>query len=145
MRRLTLEEVLRYTQKSEISRSTVRKYYIKWRLSLLPSVPLRCDKPECSFFSNPLEWNGKELPLILDHINGCNTDNRAKNLRLVCPNCDSQLKTRGGANKGRVQKSSGAFALVRPDGLKDYHLPVETARLKLTPNFVETCVTKAED
>ena len=39
------------------------------------------------------EWNGKPMPLILDHINGVHNDNRLENLRFVCSNCDSQLDT----------------------------------------------------
>lgn len=39
------------------------------------------------------EWNGEKLIMILDHINGNNTDNRLENLRMVCPNCNSQLPT----------------------------------------------------
>lgn len=38
-------------------------------------------------------WNGKELTLTLDHINGINNDDRLRNLRWVCPNCDRQLDT----------------------------------------------------
>jgi len=38
-------------------------------------------------------WMGKPMPLILDHINGINNDNRLINLRFVCSNCDSQLDT----------------------------------------------------
>ena len=43
-------------------------------------------------------WNGKELSLTLDHINGHNKDNRLENLRWVCPNCDRQLDTFGSKN-----------------------------------------------
>ncbi len=39
------------------------------------------------------EWQGKPMPLILDHINGVYNDNRLENLRFVCSNCDSQLDT----------------------------------------------------
>jgi len=35
----------------------------------------------------------------LGHINGDNTDNRLENLRLLCPNCDSQMPTFAGRNK----------------------------------------------
>jgi hypothetical protein len=39
------------------------------------------------------EWQGQPLVLRLDHINGVPNDHRLENLRLVCPNCDSQLPT----------------------------------------------------
>lgn len=45
------------------------------------------------------EWNGKSMPLILDHINGVNNDNRLANLRFVCSNCDSQLDTYKSKNR----------------------------------------------
>ena len=45
------------------------------------------------------EWQGKPMPLILDHINGINNDNRLDNLRFVCSNCDSQLPTYKSRNR----------------------------------------------
>jgi hypothetical protein len=47
------------------------------------------------------QWNGKPLVLRLDHENGINDDHRLCNLRLVCPNCDSQLPTFCGRLKNR--------------------------------------------
>lgn len=44
-------------------------------------------------------WNNKELVFVLDHINGNSDDNSRTNLRLVCPNCDSQLDTFKSKNK----------------------------------------------
>ena len=39
------------------------------------------------------EWQGKPLPLELDHINGDHTNNRLENLRILCGNCHSQTET----------------------------------------------------
>ena len=45
------------------------------------------------------EWNGKEITLPVDHINGKYWDHRQENLRFLCPNCHSQTITFG--NKKR--------------------------------------------
>jgi len=47
------------------------------------------------------EWMGQEAPLILDHIDGNSQNNSLDNLRLVCANCDMQLPTYKGKNKGK--------------------------------------------
>lgn len=39
------------------------------------------------------EWQGKPIVLVLDHINSINDDYRIKNLRFLCPNCNSQEPT----------------------------------------------------
>lgn len=52
-------------------------------------------------------WNGKDLTLHVDHINGDPSNNHPTNLRLICPNCHSQTPFLGGANKGRGRGSLG--------------------------------------
>jgi len=116
------EDVLRYTRE-KVPQRTVFAHYISWRKD--KRIPYRCDELTCVFHTQPLMWNGKPLTPILDHANGNNSDNRVKNLRFLCPNCDSQLATRGGANKGRVEKSEGGFALLSKDGRRDYTLTAE--------------------
>lgn len=44
-------------------------------------------KCECCGLS---EWNGKQIPLELHHINGDHHDNRFENLMAICPNCHAQ-------------------------------------------------------
>jgi 5-methylcytosine-specific restriction endonuclease McrA len=47
------------------------------------------------------EWRGSPLALVLDHINGEARDHRLENLRLLCPNCNSQTATFAGRNNRR--------------------------------------------
>jgi len=51
------------------------------------------------------EWNGKDIVMIMDYIDGDATNNIIPNLRLICPNCDSQTPTYKGRNKGNGRHS----------------------------------------
>jgi len=55
----------------------------------------------CAICDQTLVWNGGPLVLVLDHVDGDSSNNRRENLRLICPNCDSQLPTYKNRNKGR--------------------------------------------
>ena len=71
-----------------VENSDYARHHIKKRVIQENMIPYIC--AECGI--GP-EWNGKPMPLIMDHINGKNNDNRLENLRFVCSNCDSQLPT----------------------------------------------------
>ena len=53
----------------------------------------------CAICKHPPEWNGKPLVFVLDHIDGHASNNSRANLRLICPNCDSQTETYKSKNK----------------------------------------------
>mgnify|MGYP006343124297 FL=1 len=59
----------------------------------------------CALCPQGREWNGSPLNFILDHIDGNSYDSRRNNLRLVCPNCDFQLPTSKGRNRGNGRHS----------------------------------------
>lgn len=72
-----------FIKDSTANQTTLRRWYEKGKYT----------EYKCSICGQEPFWNGKELTLTLDHINGDNKDDRLENLRWVCPNCDRQLDT----------------------------------------------------
>lgn len=81
-----------FCKNSTASQKVLRSWYRKQ-----DDIPYQCD---CCGIS---EWQGKELVLQLDHINGDNHDNRLENLHWLCPNCHSQTDTFCGKKKTTQQ------------------------------------------
>ena len=71
-----------FIDNSTANQTTLRRFYLQENISYI-----------CAICGQEPFWNGKEMTLILDHINGKNHDNRLENLRWVCPNCNIQLPT----------------------------------------------------
>lgn len=90
-KRLTLEEIL--VENSDYPSGALKRRLMQNHLL----------ENKCQICGMDPEWNGLGLVLVMDHINGINTDHRIENLRLVCPNCDSQLPTYKSRNK-RINK-----------------------------------------
>ena len=55
----------------------------------------------CAICEGIGSWNGLPLRFVLDHVDGDSTNNARPNLRLICPNCDSQLSTFKARNRGK--------------------------------------------
>lgn len=54
----------------------------------------------CAICGGDGVWLNLPLTFVVDHIDGNPSNNRRENLRLICPNCDSQLSTYKGRNRG---------------------------------------------
>jgi 5-methylcytosine-specific restriction endonuclease McrA len=74
--------------------ATTRNHYIRTYINAAQSG-------SCAICGGSNLWLGLHLAFVLDHIDGDPTNNRRENLRLICPNCDSQLPTYKGRNRGK--------------------------------------------
>lgn len=73
--------------------SRVHRVNFKRRL-----IKARILEEKCQMCGLGTVWNGEPLVLVLDHIDGVNDNYTLNNLRLLCPNCNSQTKTFAGRN-----------------------------------------------
>tara|TARA_R110000868_G_scaffold103681_1_gene285319 strand:- start:175 stop:687 length:513 start_codon:yes stop_codon:yes gene_type:complete len=82
-----------------------RKGEVKSRQSIRTAL-LEQNGHICSV-CNLKDWLGKPITLWVDHIDGFANNNNPSNMRLICPNCDSQNDTFGYKNKGKGRKALG--------------------------------------
>jgi hypothetical protein len=85
-RAVSLESIL-------VEHSTFARGHLKERL-----YAAGVKSPRCELCGQGPRWCGREMALVLDHINGIADDNRIENLRIVCPNCAATLDTHCGRN-----------------------------------------------
>jgi hypothetical protein len=76
-----------------VENSKYSRYHLKRRLLKVGLLENTCSK--CGLDGT---WQGAPIVMVLDHINGVNNDNRLNNLRMLCPNCNSQEPTFAGKN-----------------------------------------------
>jgi 5-methylcytosine-specific restriction endonuclease McrA len=84
----------RWLESGEAWVGTRRGHYIRQYLADAQSG-------SCAICGGSNAWLGLPLELVVDHIDGDATNNQRENLRLVCPNCDSQLPTYKSRNRGK--------------------------------------------
>ena len=93
------------------------------------------------------EWQGKNLSLELDHINGINNDNRLENLRFLCPNCHSQTVTYGSKNQRITETSYEITQELRERVISKYielkNQKKVSEELGIKPKIVKEVITEA--
>jgi len=114
---------------SNISRGVIRDRIKKD--NLIPYICECCGQDE--------NWQGKIMPLILDHKNGINNDNRLENLRFLCSNCDSIQDTYKNKNK----KISKELKDQRERNKKELNLIKKSLLLEQKINFWKEKILKS--
>ncbi|MFD3697181.1 HNH endonuclease signature motif containing protein [Streptomyces sp. NPDC058646] len=92
-RRRSAEEILR----EDRSPKAARVHNTRLRRALLESGR----EEHCALCGMDGTWLGQPLSLEIDHIDGDWRNNRAGNLRFLCPNCHSTTDTYRGRGKAR--------------------------------------------
>lgn len=80
-----------------VENSTYNRHNLKKRL-----IRNKLLENKCKICGLGPDWQNKELVMVLDHINGIPNDNRLENLRLLCPNCNSQQSTFCGRKNKKI-------------------------------------------
>ena len=83
-----------FCKNSPVTQKVLRGYVERHQVLDYKCVTCGCDG----------HWQGGEIALEIDHINGDNADNEISNLRYLCPNCHALTETYRGRNKALKNK-----------------------------------------
>lgn len=83
----SIEEI--FIKNSPVTQKVMRGYVERHNLLEYKCVNCGCDG----------HWQGGEISLEIDHIDGDNSNNELTNLRYLCPNCHALTETYRGKNK----------------------------------------------
>lgn len=92
------------------------------------------------------EWNGNQLSLHLDHINGDWRNNTPENLQFLCPNCHSQTESYCGKKNKKEDKlcSCGSVIKKRSTNCKKcyYKNKASACKVKISSGHFTLCPVK---
>lgn len=60
---------------------------------------------KCQICNIEPKWMNRELIFVIDHIDGDASNNKRENIRMICPNCDSQTETFKSKNKNSKRRN----------------------------------------
>lgn len=91
-------------------------------------------------------WNGKQIPLELEHVNGNNLDNRIENLKILCCNCHAQTDTYRGKSKlsARSERNEVEFRKFKESLTGDADTNLEPSFIRNNKEGAETLHGKSK-
>lgn len=60
---------------------------------------------KCHICNIDPKWMNRDLVFVIDHIDGDASNNKRENIRMICPNCDSQTETFKSKNKNSKRRN----------------------------------------
>jgi hypothetical protein len=127
-----LEEIL-------VERSSFSRGHLKRRL-----YAEGLKQPRCELCGQGEMWRGRQMALILDHVNGVGDDHRLENLRIVCPNCAATLDTHCGRNLSNVRPCLVCGTMFKASNRQQRHCSQRCGGLSEASRRAQTALRRVE-